>query len=201
MGRTIASGASPVTVSLGQAGLAFSTMAQDYINKAKGNISVGLDNMTRAHPNLVPSEVFKSSSPNGYAFPETEKAAEWITQNQKLVDKYPTASRWLMPNTDATGQFSDQAYNMELAHGLRTKLTPSQFFDQIYISSGDAYSLRRGAAPGSRRPWPSLSNSQEWAYQIYTQVDADLKTYGTTLNPIWYKRTGRPRDRATSQSL
>ena len=186
MGRTIASGASPVTVSLGQAGLAFSTMAQDYINKAKGNISVGLDNMTRAHPNLVPSEVFKSASPDGYAFPETEKAAEWITSNQKLVDKYPTASRWLMPNTDATGQFSDQAYNMELAHGLRTKLTPSQFFDQIYISSGDAYYFDV-VQPQIKAALAEKPGNSQWAYQIYTQVDADLKTYGTTLNPIWYK--------------
>lgn len=186
MGRTIASGAAPVTVSLGQAGLQFSTLAQDYINKAHGNIDVGLDNMTKAHPNLVPSEVFKSTSTGGYAFPETAKAETWITENQSLVTKYPTASRWLMPQQDATGSFSDQAYNMELAHGLRDKLTPEQFFDQIYVSSGDAYYFDT-VAPAIKAAIAQRPGDSEWAYQVYQKADADLQTYGTTINPIWYK--------------
>lgn len=184
MGRTLVAGTSPISVALGRANLAFSNMATDYINKAGGNVSKGLDAMTRAHPNLVPSEVFQSQASGGYAFPETDKAQEWITEHQGVVNKYPTASRWILPNTDATGKFSYNAYTFELAHGLRTKDTPSQFFDQIYISSGNSY-YYDVIKPEMDKAIAEKPGDKSWAYQVYTKGDEALQKYGTNLNPIW----------------
>ena len=182
LGRTAASGVSPVSVSLERAGLQFTQMAQDYINKAGGNVTQGLDNMTRAHPNLVPSEVYMSASSAGVTgFSETAGAQNWITSNKALVEKYPTASYYLMPNQNNKGAFSQSAYQMELAMGLRHKLTPIQFLDQIYIAAGNAYYFDN-LDPQIKT---AIKADPGLAHQVYAKADAAVTAYGNSVNPIW----------------
>src|ERR1019366_8134284 len=140
------------------------------INKAKGNITQGLDAMSAAHPDLVPYEVFKSASTTGYSYPEVQKSAEWITANKALVTKFPSVAGLLMPNQDAKGTFSDSAYQMEMAMGLRHQLTPQEFLNQIYIQSGDAY-YYDVISPAIQKAIAQSPNNKEYVYNVYSHFD------------------------------
>ena len=197
--RTVASYASPVPVALGQANLQFSTMAQNYINSANGDVQKGLAHMTRDHPDLIPAEVFKSTSAGGYSFPETEKAGEWVTTNRGLVRKYPTASVFLIPNYDEKGKFSEHTYLLQKAMNLRHEYTPAEFFDQIYIAAGDAYyfdvmrpAIEKAVAGDTtalqRQLTPELAQelvNNPSSYNVWTVADKQLQNYGVSTNPIW----------------
>jgi hypothetical protein len=90
-----------------------------------------------------------------------------------------------MPQQDAKGKFSDSAYQMEMAMGLRQQDTPQQFLDQIYIQSGDAY-YYDVLAPAIKTALAQKPNDSSWAYQVYSAAQEKEQTYGETLNPTWW---------------
>ena len=181
VGQMLTSFFSPTSVQLSEANLQYSDLAQSYINKAKGNVNVGLYNMTMQHPDLVPYEAYKTTTPNGYAFPEVQKTQAFIQANRGMVNKYPAASVFLLPQQDRTGKFSESAYQMEIAMGLRAKDAPGAFFDQLYITSGNAwyFDVLDPQIKAAIKKDPGAS------YTIYQQVDKIITNYGKTVNPIW----------------
>ena len=180
LARTVVSGVSPVSVSLGQANLKLSDEVQAEINAHHGNITAGLNAFLDKNPDALPSTVYKSTDPLGSPFPDTAAAGKWITDNNGLINKYPYAARYLLPTQDARGNFDYGTYETEIAEGLRHTDTPQDFLNQIYISAGNQWYFNvlkpkldqaLAADPGDES-------------KIYDQEDQFVKQYGA-LNPIW----------------
>ena len=111
--RSLASFASPVSISLGQADLKISNEVQAYINKAGGDLNKGFNNFTRDHPDWVPFEVFHSTASNGYSYPETQQGRGLDHRpTRHTVDDVQSAGALLLPNTDTKG-----AFRPRLQHG------------------------------------------------------------------------------------
>jgi hypothetical protein len=182
--RTLASFVSPVSVSLGQANLKFSTIVQNYIDNPKyKSMDAAFTALYRDHPDLVPYEVFHSATSEGYSYPETQKSAEWIQgEGRYAVTNYPAAARWLMPNTDTTGKFSESAFEAELAMGLRHDIAPQDFYDQLWIAYGNTWYFENL----NPQVQAAIKKNPSQSYNIYKEADTLAADYGNKYNPIWY---------------
>ena len=64
--------------------------------------------------------------------------------------------------------------------GLRHKYTPSEFFDQIYIQSGNSWYFDT-VEPAAKAAIAKGAS----AYEVYQRVDQITAQYGANTNPIW----------------
>lgn len=87
---------------------------------------------------LAPT-VSKSTSSSGAPLPSTEDGIQFYLQNQELLDQYPEAGPWLLPQDLAQdSKRSQYAYDSEVIAGLRTRRTPEEFLDQMKYKEGAA---------------------------------------------------------------
>ena len=112
------------------------TELQTEITKA-GSATAGIQAFLAKNPDATPYTVFESAGQTGGYLPDTKAALDWVTQNRSLVEKYPYAAAWLMPQSAAAGPYDAAAYNTQIAMGLRQRRTPADFLNQLYISAGN----------------------------------------------------------------
>ena len=178
--RLLATGMSPVSLSLQRADLKFTQEVQQYISKAKGNITVGVDKFLRDHPDAVASSVYESTSDVGSGWGETAKDGAWMKANGALVAKYPNAAQYLVPPSDNVGPFSESTHLLQMAEGLRHENTPAEFLKNIYVASGNAW-YYNGIKPQLDA---ALKADPGNSYSIYKRVDQIITNYGQR-NPQW----------------
>lgn len=180
LGRAFVSYLSPVSVTLQRADLKISNEVQTYITAAKGNISTGIDNFMKDHPDAVASTVYESTSNVGSGYGDTAKVGQWLKDNAGIVSKYPNAAQWIIPPTDNVGPYAQSTHTLQIAEGLRHENTPQEFLNNVYISSGNAWYFNNVK--------PQLDAALKAApydkYNIYATFDKYVTNYGLR-NPTW----------------
>ena len=153
---------------------------------AAGSVSKGMDTFIAKHPLATPYTVSQSQHPGSLAtLPESASAQQWVEQNQALINEYPEAAMWLMPQAKTTG-YSSTAYNEQIADNLRTRDTPQQFLTQLYVAAGDqtyyaAYDEHAKILAGAGNNSGQLDNEyNRWSAYVQT-----LKQQ----QPTWFANT------------
>lgn len=185
IGRALLSLATPVTLETKVQNFGFPQMITNYINAA-GSVTKGMDKFTHDHPLATPYTVSQSTHPGSLAtLPESASAQTWIEQNQALINEYPEAAIWLMPQAKTTG-YSSTAYNEQIADNERVRDTPQQFLDKLYTAGGDqtyyaAYAEHKAILSGLGSNSGSIDNEyNRWSAYIL-QLEKQ--------QPTWFANT------------
>lgn len=120
------------------------------------------------HPDdLVYETGLSHSTAKGVPLPADDATFRWLEENEGFLKKYGATAAYFIPQTD--GQFSDRAYQDELALGLRQKYSPNEFYSQVRINQGanvywpssDAYQAQKAALKASGQSTDNLDEA--WA--------------------------------------
>ena len=129
---------------------------------------------------------------NGVKLPLAQSTLDWLDSNQNLMQQYPSAAGYLIPQV-AADKDALKVENKLLAMQLRSKRTPADFMRSLYIQKGwtdiqDNYNsfqdfITKAKASGNR--YAMGQAIQSW--NTYTA------NFGIS-NPIWYEDyTGKSR--------
>ncbi|NBW35722.1 MAG: hypothetical protein EBR30_12030 [Cytophagia bacterium] len=88
------------------------------------------------HPNGAAYTVFSTSKSSKAPLPRTEKAIKWIQDNDGWMQSYSMAAPWLVPQSDSTDDFSQQAYKDMLGFGLRNVKNVDQWYGDFKFAAG-----------------------------------------------------------------
>lgn len=95
----------------------------------------------------------------GYV-PYTIEATRWLFENLDFVRENPTVAIALMPKSTADGDFSNEAYKLQLKFDLRTHKDLNEFYnDLVYSDDIGAYYKTRSAYFAAMRENPAVKKS------------------------------------------
>ena len=84
--------------------------------------------------------VFKTTSPSGAPLPQTDEAFAFYETNRELLDQYPEAGSWLLPqNTGDPSVRSQYAFDSELVSGMRRRRSPEEFITMSKYKEGASF--------------------------------------------------------------
>ena len=160
----------------------FPQKLQQEITKAGNNISQGMQNFLAKNPDATPWTVFESTSNTGATIPETKAAQDWVQHNYPLIQNYPLAAAWFMPQVDAS-KYDPTVYAQQVSEGIRTRKTPQEFLNDLYIAAGNQiYYANKPAhdqAVAQLKASGQSTHDETQAWTAFTQQIA-------AQNPIWY---------------
>jgi hypothetical protein len=94
----------------------------------------------QAHPDADMADLLATTVPateqefGGMGTPVAE-AVDWMDENAALVEAFPGAASWLMPEGDSDDPFDYRAYQQQMASGLRRRKAPEELLNDIYFKS------------------------------------------------------------------
>lgn len=101
----------------------------------------------------------------GFA-PYTIEATRWLFENEDFVKGNPTVALALMPKNTADGDFSNEAYKLQLKSDIRTHKSLNDFYDDLTMSNDiDEFYGTRSRYFEAARGEPSLAKS------VYAKMD------------------------------
>ena len=108
----------------------------------------------KAHPDATPFTVFNSRTAGG-PLPATENALNFMRSHEALLREHLAAAGWLIPASDATGTFSQEAYHEQVDMQLRAMRSPKEMVEAIKVAKVattyfDAQAQRDKALEGKR---------------------------------------------------
>jgi hypothetical protein len=117
--------------------------------KKAGNVSTGIQEFLAKNPSAQAFTTFQSHFVDvSGSIPASVQAETWVNDHYGLIQKYPAAAAFLMPQ-ETNPAYSPTIYNEQLAQGLRTKFdalavgnnsdpyNPSSFLDQLYVNAAN----------------------------------------------------------------
>ena len=143
-------------------------------------------------------------------YPETTSALQLLENNPGLAEQYPFASAFLIPRS---GQYSPQAYQLELSMGLRKRQAPADYLSGLLVATGDDYYYNylkpSLMADPNNVQTRTIQNSdgttttiQDLNYTASKELKYAAKIYGDNSNPIWYEQfSGAAKKNAASQAI
>lgn len=182
------------------------TVSNDYYNKSLQSLNSEFNNMTLPVSQgglglTLPEALAKFTSEHGTRsisytvshsqtgeggadLPLAQSTLDWLNNNKAIQDKYKFGAAYLVPQT-ASDKNALQVENELLTMQLRSRKTPQQFIDSIYIAKGwadmsdnwNAYQKDVAAARAVNNRTAIYNYTQAW-----NQV---AQQYGTS-NPTWY---------------
>jgi hypothetical protein len=83
--------------------------------------------------------VSRTESVSGAPLPRSEDGINFYVDNKDLLDQYPFAGPWLLPQDAADlDEDSQYAYDAQLINGLRTRKTPDEFLKELKFREGSS---------------------------------------------------------------
>jgi hypothetical protein len=84
--------------------------------------------------------ISKTTSPSGAPLPQTDEAFGFYEENRDLLDQYPEAGPWLLPQGDGDPNVRSQyAFDSEIVSGLRRRRTPEEFITMTKYKEGASF--------------------------------------------------------------
>lgn len=75
--------------------------------------------------------VSKTETAGKAVMPGTEEARQFYINNKEIIDSYPTAGAWLLPQANEGSNRSKHAYDSEIINGFRDMKTPEAFLNEV----------------------------------------------------------------------
>ena len=136
---------------------------------------------------------------SGADLPLNDQTMKWLNSNGNLINKYQYGAAYLIPQTKA-GADALKVENYLLTKQLRSKETPQEFMDSIYIAKGWAdvaptYNVYQELMQQARK------NNDRRSAMIYT---TNWNNYAQTIgadNPTWYADYTNPARKNTAEKV
>ena len=136
---------------------------------------------------------------SGADLPLNDQTMKWLNSNGDLMNKYQYGAAYLIPQTKA-GADALKVENYLLTKQLRSKETPQEFMDSIYIAKGWAdvaptYNVYQELMQQARK------NNDRRSAMIYT---TNWNNYAQTIgadNPTWYADYTNPARKNTAEKV
>jgi len=113
---------------------------------------LGIEAGTQRYLELYPESRLKSilnplaytvsttTTPSGAPLPTTDAGIEFYLDNKKILDQYPDAGPWLLPQqSDSDDTRSQYAYDTEMVNNLRERRAPTEFLTMVKYKEGANY--------------------------------------------------------------
>lgn len=112
-----------------------------YLELYKGNTVKDIvkpieGNLVKNVVNPLAYTVSKSKTPSGAPLPSSENGITFYLDNKDLLDQYPDAGPWLLPQANDKEQRSKYAYDTEVVQGLRVTKAPIDFLNELKFKEG-----------------------------------------------------------------
>jgi hypothetical protein len=92
------------------------------------------------HPNAQPWSIFQTEKTTAAQLAPTDRALNWMNENREFMDAYELAGPWFMPQSQATDEYSQQAYVDMVAAGMKKFKLPLQWYkDMKYAAAANIY--------------------------------------------------------------
>jgi hypothetical protein len=120
--------------------------------------------------------VSRTESVSGAPLPRSEDGIQFYTDNKLLLDQYPFAGPWLLPQDAAElDDASQYAYDAAMINGLRVRKSPDEFLRElkyregstIYFSARKEYLDQTAYLQEMKRPAAVKALKQKW--EIFAQ--------------------------------
>ena len=176
----------------------FKSLRDEYqaiLNDVSGDYAQANQIWASLHPDkLVYETALSRSNAKGVSLPADDATFKWMVQNSDFTNKYKASAAYFLP--DSQGTFSNQAYQEELALGMRQRFTPDEFYQQVRVNQGgatywpswDAYQARlnelkaagdKAGATALTAKWALWSADFKAANPLFTaSLDASASTKG-----------------------
>lgn len=110
------------------------------------------------HPDGAAYTVFTSSKSTKAPIPTTEKAINWMRDNNGWMKAYPLAAPWLVPPSKGKDDFVQQAWTDALGMGIRNIKDVNEWYGDFKFAAGanryfpmkEAFELAKSQASSSR---------------------------------------------------
>lgn len=115
--------------------------------------------------------VSRTTSPSGAPLPQTDEAYQFYTDNKGILDQYPDAGPWLLPQTKGEQDVRSQyAYDSELVTGMRERRSPEEFLTMMkykeganfYFTQQKVYETAYNNLKASGRAEQAATLNREW---------------------------------------
>jgi hypothetical protein len=81
--------------------------------------------------------ISQTETPSGATLPSTDAGMEFYRDNEDLLNQYPDAGPWLLPQrSDRDDTRSQWAYDSEMIENLRERRTPTEFINMMKYKEG-----------------------------------------------------------------
>lgn len=152
---------------------------------AKHGYSKGVDVFLRANPDATAYTIAKTKSNIGGALQAIPTAEKWLKSHTSLITAYPDAASWLIPQHPGDA-YNQSVYNDQLAQHFRVRKTPAEFYNNFYISAGNAsfYDVDKPAYDAALKSALD-SGDEEGAANLRSNWSSYIQTLGAQ-NPIWF---------------
>lgn len=180
--KTLFSAVSPLAPKIDAGDFGLRDEFRSYIDKY--GIVEGAQRFLDKNPDATADTVFQSDNTyTGTDVPAGEKALEWVQANRGFISKHNLAAAYLVPQS---GTFDSQAYNLELATGLRQHKTPTEFLAALYSASANAdYFPALKARDAAIAQYPGMK-------QEINRQFTEYKMRLAANNPVWYAQLNDP---------
>ncbi len=151
----------------------------------------------KVHPNELAFFTPGTEVGTGADAPITLEATNWMGNNARLFEDYSEVAAYFIPN--APGEFSQVAYNAQLAIGVRSKKSLEQFADQVLVrNSTNEYYAAKDAADKAINDAKASGNT-EYAKQIEESFSAWKKDFNAT-HPVFVEQQNLYGERANRRT-
>jgi len=167
------------------------------------------DKFAKEYPNNI-YDLTAHTQSQYTSYPETTSALKLLEGDPGLVEKYPYAAAFLMQRS---GQYSPQAYQLELSMGLRKRQAPADYLSGLLVATGDDYYYNylkpSLMADPNNVQTKTIQNAdgttttvKDLTYTASKELKYAAKMYGDNSNPIWYEQfSGAAKKNAASQTI
>jgi hypothetical protein len=147
------------------------------------------------HPDGAAYTIFATKKTSKAPIPTTEKAINWMRNNQGWMKAYPKAAPWLIPQQKSTDVHSPQAYSDAIGMGIRNMKDINEWYADFKFAAGanryfptkEAFDLAKSQAKTSAErslleaQWQAESEIIKKQHPIFSEklqsmvsTDADL---------------------------
>ena len=161
-----------------------------------GSAILGTQEFLAKNPNATPWTVFRSHATTGISPLSTQPAEDWVNSHIGLAQTYGYAWLYFMPQLK-NGTYSAEVYNEQIAQSLRTKYTPQEYLNQLYVMGANNTYYANLATYDDYVQKNGLSGTQLYnAEQNFLNWEAGFAAQ----HPIWAQEYYTPGDFASDRT-
>jgi hypothetical protein len=142
------------------------------------------------HPDAQPWTIFQTEKTTAAQLAPTDRALNWMNENQEFMDTYGLAGPWFMPQSDANDEYSQQAYVDMVAAGMKKFKLPLEFYkDMKYAAAANVYfpskvrkdtALENAVSSAARKEIENTWTAWETQFKLQHPIFKNMLTEGIT---------------------